>query len=171
MGPTSAAQFGGTAQQVSFAAQTVILEVSRKVVARENVLLTDEVLTGEATEHVGPVMSSLAPSWDGFLPTGSLPEEATRRFGHRLVAVMMGWLHGSLESFAIGSETTWISVYQLYLDFQHQTGELGPVHQKCWKDPESLPDLKLVPKTFKRRCTWFGRVLRAVVKSYGVNLP
>ncbi len=87
------------------------------------------------------------------------------------MAVLTAWLHGSLESFAQGCETTWISAYQLYLDFQHQTGELGLVYQKTWKDPERLPGLKLVPKTFKRRCAWFGRVLRAVVKSYGVDLP
>ena len=159
------------AQQVSLAAQTVILDVSRKVVARENVLLTDEVMTGVETVHVGPVMCAPAPVWDGFLPMGSLPEGATRRFGHRFVAVLTAWLYGSLTSFTEGCETTWISVYQLYLDFQHQTGELGLVYQKTWKDPERLPGLKLVPKTFKRRSAWFGRVLRAVVKSYGLDLP
>ena len=159
------------AQQVSLAAQTVILDVSRKVVARENVLLTDEVMTGVETVHVGPVMCAPAPVWHGFLPMGSLPEGATRRFGHRFVAVLTAWLYGSLTSFTEGCETTWISVYQLYLDFQHQTGELGLVYQKTWKDPERLPGLQLVPKTFKRRSAWFGRVLRAVVKSYGLDLP
>ncbi len=68
------------AQQVSLSAQTVILDVSRKVVARENVLLTDEVVTGVETENVGPVMSAPAPIWDGFLPSGSLPEGATMAF-------------------------------------------------------------------------------------------
>ena len=159
------------AREVSHAVFKVILQISRAVVSREEVLVVDETVSPQPLERVDPVMVAVAPLWDGFVPSTPLPLETTRRYGHRFVATLVAWIKEALRNFTPGCQTSWISVFQLYLDFQHQTGELGLVHDKSWKDPEIFPGLKLVPKTFKRRSTWFGKVLRSVLRSYGVETP
>lgn len=131
----------------------------------------NETVSPQPLERVDPVMVAVAPLWDGFVPSTPLPLETTRRYGHRFVATLVAWIKEALRNFTPGCQTSWISVFQLYLDFHHQTGELGLVHDKSWKDPEIFPGLKLVPSTFKRRSTWFGKVLRSVLKSYGVETP
>ncbi len=158
------------ARDISRAVFDVILKISRKVVAREVTLLEDESPILEV-ERIDPVMIAPAPTWNGFLPGTPLPVDATQRYGHRFVATLVAWIGRALESSSVGCQTRWLSIHQLYLDFQHQTGELGLVHQQCWKDPELLPGLKLVPKSFKRRSAWFGRILRSVFRAYGVEIP
>lgn len=156
---------------VSQVVQTVILQISRRVVARETVLAADMLPTEQEVEHVAPLMQAAAPMWDGFKPGHPIPEGVTRRFGYRFVAKLIAWLRGALGDFTEGGQTTWLSVHQLYLDFQHQTGELGLVHHKVWKDPEILPGLKLSPKSFKRRSAWFGSAIRAIYRAYGTEIP
>ena len=159
------------ARQTSSVVQRVILSISRKVVARETVQQCDETGTSPEAAHEQPLMSAPAPQWNGFVPGAPLPQELSLRFGHRFVAKLVAWWAKAQQEFEAGCATSWISVHQLYLDFQHQTGELGLVNQKGWKDPEILPGLKLVPKTFKRRSSWFGRVLKATFKAYGCDIP
>ena len=159
------------AKRVSRVAQHVILDISRKVVAREVVLQEDESGANQQAEQVQPVMVAQAPTWEGCVPSAPLPIGVTGRFGHRYVATLVAWFEAAMASFTPGCATFWISIHQLYLDYQHQTGELGLVYQKGWKDPEHLPGLKLVPRTFKRRSSWFGSSLRAVFRAYGVDLP
>lgn len=159
------------ARQVSREAQNVILSISKKVVARDAVLQEDEAVTCGSNERVQPVMSAPTSVWDGFVPKAPLPLGLTSRFGHRFVAMVVAWFGEAVKSFSPGCQTSWISIHQLYLDYQHQTGELGIVHQKVWKDPVLLPGLKLVPRTFKRRSSWFGLAFRAIFRAFGQDIP
>lgn len=158
-------------RQTSRAVQNVILQISRKVVAREVVLQQDETVAGAGNDRITPVMSAPAPPWDGLVPTSPFSLDVTGRYGYRFVANLAAWLSEALKFFEPGCETQWISIHQLYIDYQHQTGEIGLVYNKGWKDPETLPGLKLVPKPFKKRSSWFGQVLRAVFRSFGISLP
>ena len=158
-------------RQLSREVQQVILKISNKVVAREVTLQQDETVRGVDLERTLPVMVAQAPPWDGLVPNTPFPLEVTRRYGHRFVAILVAWFRAAMTQFSAGCETQWLSIHQLYIDFQHQTGELGLIYNKGWKDPESLPGLKLVPKSFKKRSSWFGRVLRAVFQSFGIQLP
>ena len=159
------------AREVSYKVFHVILQISKSVVAREEVLASEANTSAQQVEWVEPTMTASAPPWDGFIPAIPLPLEATRRYGHRFVATLVAWFSGAVREFVPGCVTQWLSIHQLYLDFQHQTGELGLVYDRCWKDPEILPGLKLVPKSFKRRSTWFGKVFRSILRSYGVETP
>ncbi len=159
------------ARSISLTVQSVILAISLKVVAREVVLSKDETIEPAVAGHVEPVMIADAPPWNGVTPSAPFPLELTRRFGHRFVATLVAWFEEAVKSFESGCQTAWISVHQLYIDFQHQTGELGLVYDKVWKDPEILPGLKLVPRTFRRRSAWFGKAIRSIFRAYGVEIP
>ena len=158
-------------QQISREAQAVILSISRKVVAREEVLQQDETAPNGGVERVQPVMTASTPMLDGFVPGAPLPLGVTSRFGHRFVAMVVAWYGEAMKEFSPGCDTSWISIHQLYLDYQHQSGELGLVYQKEWKDPVILPGLKLVPRTFKRRSSWFGLTFRAILRAFGQDIP
>lgn len=158
-------------QKISREAQAVILSISKKVVTREEVLQQDETAPSGAVDRVQPIMSSPSPVWDGFIPRAQLPLGVTSRFGHRFVAMVVAWFGEAVKEFSPGCDTSWLSIHQLYLDYQHQTGELGLVYQKEWKDPVILPGLKLVPRTFKRRSSWFGLAFRAILRAFGQDIP
>ena len=158
-------------QQLSRSVQQVILAISKQVVAREVVVQQDETQQDTGDERSLPIMVAHAPAWSGFVPDVPLPTSVTSRFGYRFVATLVAWFQAATTSFTSNCETSWISIHQLYLDYQHQTGELGLVNQKGWKDPEILPGLKLVPRTFKKRSSWFGLALRAVFRAFDAELP
>ena len=158
-------------QQLSRSVQQVILEISKQVVAREVVVQQDETQQNSGDERSLPIMVAHAPAWSGFVPDVPLPTSVTSRFGYRFVATLVAWFQAATTSFTSNCETSWISIHQLYLDYQHQTGELGLVNNKGWKDPEILPGLKLVPRTFKKRSSWFGLALRAVFRAFDAELP
>ncbi len=91
------------------------------------------------------------------------------KYGHRLVATITSWLRHCLQDNPDGEgPVQWISLCQLYLDYQLQTGELGPVyHSKRWIDTFRLPQFRLHLANFKRRSAWFGRVLRHILTDHG----
>ena len=145
------------------------MRISRKVAQRER--LREEISCETTTaEHVRPLSGS-SPHWPGFNAKLPLPLSSTMKFGHRLVATITSWLTRCLQDTQEAAEVVqvqWISLYQLYLDYQMQTGELGPVyHSKRWIDTHCLPQFRLQPAHFKRRSMWFGRVLRQIMADHG----
>ena len=159
------------ARFVSGKVQSIILKGSRQVVNRER--LRDEIgMDIVEPEHQRPRMSLQVPPWPGFEMKTPLPITSMAKFGHRLVAVLTSWFAmGINEGLATEAPVQWVSLYQLYLDFQMQTGELGPINQKArWIDPYNLPQLRLKPASFKKRTAWFGRVFRWILSDQGCKL-
>ena len=153
---------------VSGTVQNVILRISRQVVQRER--LRDEIsLDGTEVMPERPVMCGPPPPWPGFVARSPLPITSTAKFGHRLVATITSWLTRCLqENLDDPVPVQWVSMYQLYLDYQVQTGELGPVyHSKRWIDTFQLPQFRLNPASFKRRSAWFGGAVRNILTDHG----
>ena len=145
----------------------MILNISRQVVQRER--LSEQIAAdGFEPSYAKPVMS-VVPEWRGFQARSPLPVTSTSKFGFRLVAMLTEWLRQNLtDNPESPVPVQWISVHQLYIDYQLQTGELGPVnHSKRWIDTYQRPQFRLNPAGFKKRSTWFGRVLRNVLLDHG----
>lgn len=115
-------------------------------------------------------MSEPAPEWQGFTPKVPLPLSCTAKFNHRYVASVTAWFQKGLEE-ADGIPAQWISIHQLFLDYQFQTGELGPIWSKQWVDTADQTRYRLRPHPFKRRSSWFGRSLRGILREHGCIPP
>ena len=154
-------------KHISRSVQQVILDVSRAVVGRENAFQEEpnETAQGEATS----VRRQSKPGqWTAPQFSHVLPASLTEKFGFRAVATMVGWLQQALQQGATEhAEVGWVSLCQLYLDFQMSTGEAGPICLKQWIDPVARPSILLQKFPFKRRCAWFARMLKLVLKSSG----
>ena len=157
------------AEHVTKEVQQTILNISRKVVMRE-VLSKDDAIEQAAPTHVQPLMSEPAPEWQGFTPKVPLPLSCTAKFNHRYVASVTAWFQKGLEE-ADGIPAQWISIHQLFLDYQFQTGELGPIWSKQWVDTADQTRYRLRPHPFKRRSSWFGRSLRGILREHGCIPP
>ena len=149
--------------------QTTILNISRRVVKREQ-LSTDCEVDLAHPKHAVPLMSYPAPEWVGFTAKIPVPLETTAKYGHRFVAMVTAWFQQGLEE-ANGTPALWISLHQLFLDYQFQTGELGPICGKQWTDTATQPRFRLKPHPFKKRSSWFGRSFRKILAAHGCNPP
>jgi len=160
----SAVQF---ASKVSCEVLDTILRISRRVVQRES-LAKEVALDAPVDERVQPIMSVPVPPWGGFDAKQQLPVRSTSKFGHRLVATIVAWFRASLqESAATNAAVQWVSVHQLYIDYQLQTGELGPICQGTkWHDPCRLRQFRLQPAAFNRRSSWFGKAFRQILTDH-----
>ncbi len=152
------------ASVVTSTVQTTILNVSRRVVHREAVQQHDES-EHFPVEHVPPIMSCPAPPWVGFSPRYPLALDCTAKFGHRFVASVTAWFSKGISE-AHDTAPRWVSLHQLFLDYQFQTGELGPICDKHWVDTATQRRFRLKPHPFKKRSSWFGRAFRAILRSH-----
>lgn len=148
--------------------QTTILKVSRQVVRREAVKESSpDGQTG--VSYVAPVMSRPAPPWGGFHPVIPLPLQCTAKYGHRYVAMVTAWFQKGIDD-AQSVDARWISIHQLFVDYQFQTGELGPICGKRWIDTVAQSSFRLKPYPFKKRSSWFGRSFRAILRAHSCNV-
>eukprot|EP00435_Cladocopium_sp_Y103_P018281 s2658_g4.t1 len=142
------------------AVHTVMLKISRKV-------LFHQVEVRETPPECA-LPAALAPLDPGPLPWQALPAEVVlpegilRRFGHRVIRQITGWLYQALQDTS-SSDARWISFYQLYIDYMLATGEGGPLHLNGWEDPKDHPQIDLIQIAFKRRCSWFTHVLKSIM--------
>ena len=149
---------------VSTTVQDVILNISRKVVLHESTCREIPVEDLQ-TQHVAPIMSVKAPRWDGFSPKFPLPLKCTAKYGHRFVATVTSWFQQAISE-AKHAESSWVSIHQLFLDYQFQTGELGPIRDRTWIDTAQQSRFRLKPHPFKKRSGWFGRSLKEILRSH-----
>ena len=145
--------------------QNTILDISRKVVHREK-LKEESQADMQPQQLAAPVMSYPAPSWEGFTPRTPLPIVTTAKYGHRYVAMITAWFQQGLVEAENGS-ARWVSIHQLFLDYQFQTGELGPIGGKRWTDTALQARFRLHPQPFRKRSSWFGRSFRGILKDHG----
>lgn len=127
----------------------IILNISRKVVLHESTC--GEIPVEELQpQHVAPLMSVQAPRWEGFTPKFPLPLNCTAKYGHRFVATVTSRFQQAIFE-AKHADSAWISVHQLFLDYQFQTGELGPIRDRTWIDTAQQSCFRLKPHPFKKR--------------------
>lgn len=82
-----------------------------------------------------------------------------------MTARITAWLKEGLQSAISSCEPVrWVSAHQLYLDFQLATGDMGPVYDKGWVDTTKRPDIRLRHFPFRRRSSWFLRLLKQIVQ-------
>ena len=144
--------------------QTTILNISRKVILREASRVEDFDPHAPPV-HVPPLMCFPAPAWHGFHPKVPLPISITAKYGHRYVAMITAWFQQGLAE-AQNTESRWVSIHQLFLDYQFQTGELGPICGKFWTDTALQSRFRLTPNPFRKRSSWFGRSFRAILQAH-----
>lgn len=135
------------------AVQSVILNISRSAVERDLCLQEEDLADSPA---IAPVVSpkTIDSDYHFDLPD-TFPCDCASRFGFRLTSMVFGWLRQSVDQ-ARGATPSWISFYQLYVDFQCATGEAGPYYADGWVDPHTRPNLLQIPTDFRKRCAWFN---------------
>ena len=147
--------------------QTTILNISRQVV-------NGGVLSHPYTEQVELNVDKVPhhpvetpTDFDIQLPT-PLPINVTSKFGFRVTAIFAAWLKQALGDVdEMNRNPRWVSFAQLYLDFQHCTGEYGPVYEQGWIDVAKRPCFRMRQYPFKKRCAWFTRFFKHVLALCG----
>ena len=149
-----------------FAIQTVILDISRKVVQRVACLSEEGAQSVEHRE----VESQQEPQgtvgrWSPFQVITPLPWALTQVYGFAVIARMAAWLAEALTvATALDEPCRWISFHQLYLDYQMGSGDIGPIYDKGWTDQSRRPNMLLRVFPFRKRSSWFSRVLKRIVR-------
>lgn len=144
-------------------------EISRQVqhvqlaISRVQVRYTEDVEVPTAPIHHDPV-----PQWNVDVTFERLPGAAARWYGQRIVRLLASWFLQCLDP--CSSPVVWVSHYQLYLDFQMATGEVGPIHLKTWADGSALPLIGLRDLPFKRRARWFIKVMREILRHMNISI-
>lgn len=151
-------------------ALTVAREISRHVqhvqleISRVQVRYADDIETPCVQVAWEPV-----PACEVDWSFHCLPAAAARWYGQRMVRLLVSWFFQCVDP--VASPVVWISHYQLYLDFQMATGEVGPIHLKTWADGSALPLVGLRDFPFKRRVRWFIKVLREILRHMHISIP
>ena len=154
-------------QSVSRAVQHVQLKVSKLALA-----------ASDASKHAAdepvpivPGFSVTRPQWTQLPPLCGLPSGAIRWYGWRLVNLIASWFWGVLEHEQAGSGT-WVSHFQLYIDFQMMSGHCGPIHDtraNKWLDCGDDPLVGLRNDSFKVRTRWFAKVVKEILRHLRVT--
>ena len=144
------------AHTVSSHVQQVLLSVSQAVV--NDVAVADQLMADiSESVTVGPPL----PVWPGLGPL-SIPPQAVRWYGDRMVRLILSWFWGVLTS--SHDELRWISHFQVYGDFVASTGHPGPVFINGWKEGTVISSLALQNFGFKKRAHWFAKVLKECLR-------
>ena len=149
-------------QNVSRAVQLVQLRVSKLALAASD-------KAKQNTEEVVPIepgFSVARPQWIPLPPLQELPIGAIRWYGLNMVRLIASWFWGVLEHEQAGL-STWVSQFQLYIDFQLATGHCGPIHDtraNRWLDRGDDPLVQLRNDSFKVRTRWFAKVLKEILR-------
>ena len=146
--------------------QQVILNIGRSAVFRDEYneapATSDEAVSGPRSKMHTLDHSSRRE----FCLSDPLPISACERFGFRLTSLLFEWLRHAVEQ-SVGEQPAWVSFYQLYIDFQCATGEVGPIYKNGWVDPRYRPNILQVPADFRKRCMWFTKLFKHVVQRCG----
>ena len=162
----------GCAETISQEVQKVILDISKQVVAHEQFVNGSEPLPERLSKRHEPIMDAPTPPWQHFEICPVNPCASTERYGYKYVATLGAWFDEGIRKAVDSHESVrWISIHQLFLDFQMQTGCLGLIYKGRWIDPEKQPGWKLTPFPFKKRSTWFSKTLKTITADRGVVLP
>ena len=147
------------AQRLSRQIQQVQLEVSRALVAPESKSTDQEPAPPPPAVPIVP-----AQPWAP-LPPGDVPEHLHHKYGRQMCEDVTSWIRSCT---ARANGPSWLSYYQLYIDFMGSFQCGGPILlEGCWYDPRKNPEVELVPYMFKQRCTWWARMFREILKSFG----
>lgn len=109
-----------------------------------------------------PVGFGFLLEWGTIPQVEGVARKLVRRFGFRLVKQCRDWLVHCLHA-SQSLQLKWISWYQLYIDYMMATGEEGPLRFTEWIDPIAAPNAQLIGINFKKRCTWFGYLAKAIM--------
>lgn len=157
--------------EVGLMIQQVILDISKQVVQRERCHTADGSLTREAEGHDPPTVIAVTGTWQDFQIVSPLPWKLTQIFGFTVTSRVAAWLKQAMQSAEDGGvPCRWIAFHQMYLDFQMATGDVGPIYDKGWIDTSRRPDIRLQPFPFRKRSSWFVRLLKRLVKASGGTL-
>ena len=154
-------------QQAVFAARTISrhvqrvqLEISRAIVKHDTASREEEPVSAVPAPAPAPALQ-WAP-----LPSTDVNHNLQLKYGSSLCTVLIHWFRTCTAMPDV--VLSWISYYQLYVDFMGSCGQGGPILcDSCWYDPKSSDDFELTPYTFKQRCTWWARMMREVFRSLG----
>ena len=103
------------------------------------------------------------------LPTLQLPTAALRWYGDSLVRHITSWFWNALSGST--SPVSWVSHFQLYIDFMLATGRPGPVHTGRWQDgAETSPCSPSTILHSARRARWFAKVLKETLRHMKVEV-
>ena len=137
---------------INRAIQELQLAVSREVVRHEEPQFVEvSPLEMELPTPVQPWIT---------LPPLRIPAQAVRWYGDALVRIILSWFWQSVDGSS--HALTWMSHYQLYIDFMCSTGQPGPVHLSRWVDGASISNISLRGFAFRQRLdgsSRFGRSL------------
>ena len=122
-----------------------------------------------------PVKSNIPlPVWDALPDLVAIPAAAVRWYGESMVRLILSWFWGVLQH-SRNEDMAWISCFQLYVDFQMQTGHPGPVHvtrktSGQWFNPGFDSAIGLQGHNFKTRCRWFSKVFKESLRHAQVSI-
>ena len=151
--------------QINREVQKCILHISMEVLMK-NVQTVDEVEHDQPKDVVKP---SPAAEWSPLPTVLEMPPQASFKYGRRLVALFHSWFWQAVSM--ADSPASWVSYYQLYVDFMLSTGESGPVRfENGWHDPGGSRCVTLLQFNFKRRSAWWAKLAREVVHEVGGTL-
>eukprot|EP00435_Cladocopium_sp_Y103_P008506 s2756_g2.t1 len=149
-----------SALSIAHALQRIMLSISRRILFHQ-VQVDKEPLEDAAAHPAGITLAKPLP-WQALPEETPVSEPILRRFGHRVVQMLVSWFYHGLIGPHL-DQARWISFYQLYIDYMLATGESGPLHFDTWEDPQKYPHVDLIGVAFKKRCSWFTHVLKTVL--------
>lgn len=145
---------------INRAIQELQLAVSREVVRHEEPQFVEvSPLEMELPTPVQPWIT---------LPPLRIPAQAVGWYGDALVRIILSWFWQSVDGSS--HALTWMSHYQLYIDFMCSTGQPGPVHLSRWVDGASISNISLRGFAFRQRARWFVKVWKESLKHLGIGL-
>lgn len=148
--------------------QQVILNIGRQAVEHDTLLEDGDEIEVTPTVPKRSREVDTPPDYRLSLPD-ALPSAVTAKFGFRQTALVFSWLRQALEQ-SSDQDPTWISFYQLYVDFQCATGDTGPIYADGWVDPFYRPNVLMTLANFRKRCTWFTKLVKHVARVGGSHL-
>ena len=159
-------------QEVNRVVQGIILAISRRALVRDSVEQSEEPQEGDVPNIISkPEQVQSEADWTQPVLTCQAPIQVSQKFGHRLTALVGAWLtEGFQQAEELAMQPSWISWYQLYIDYQIRTGDHGPYFDGGWQDPAIRVMLKARPFKFRKRCAWFVKLVKQLLGYNDVRL-
>ncbi len=159
-------------QSINEVVQKVILAISKRVLIRDEIEKAEGSLERETGQPVSQREQQLSdPEWVPFDIQCKAPLQVSQKFGHRLTALAGAWITEGIQQATVATvQPSWISWYQLYIDFQIRTGDPGPYYDGGWQDPAIRVMLKARPFKFRKRCSWFVKLVKQILHSNNVEI-
>ena len=159
-------------QAINEVVQKVILAISKRALVRDVIEEEEGSLereTGDSRLQTKQLLPD--PEWVPFDIQCKAPHSVSQKFGHRLTALVGAWITEGIQQATVAkAQPTWISWYQLYIDFQIRTGDQGPYFDCGWQDPAVRVMLKARPFKFRKRCSWFVKLVKQLLHYNNVEI-